>query len=44
MQTQYGGQWSLMMAASLILIAPIVIAFFLAQRQFVEGISISGFR
>jgi ABC-type glycerol-3-phosphate transport system permease component len=44
MQTQYGGQWTIMMAASLISVAPIIIAFFLAQRHFVEGISMSGFR
>ena len=43
-QTQYGGQWTLMMAASLISVAPIIIAFLLAQRQFVEGISMSGFK
>ena len=43
-QTQYGGQWTLMMAASLISVAPIIIAFLLAQRHFVEGISMSGFK
>ena len=30
--------------ASLISVAPIIIAFFLAQRHFVEGISMSGFK
>ena len=43
-QTQYGGQWTLMMAASLISVAPIIIAFFLAQRHFVQGIAMSGFK
>ena len=43
-QTQYGGQWTLMMAASLISVAPIILAFFLAQRHFIQGISMSGFR
>lgn len=43
-QTQYGGQWALMMAASLISVAPIIVAFLLAQRQFIQGISMSGFR
>ena len=43
-QTQYGGQWTLMMAASLISVAPIILAFFLAQRHFIQGISLSGFR
>ena len=43
-QTQYGGQWTLMMAASLISVAPIIVAFFLAQRHFIRGISMSGFK
>ncbi len=43
-QTQYGGQWTLMMAASLISVAPIILAFFFAQRHFVRGISLSGFK
>jgi ABC-type glycerol-3-phosphate transport system permease component len=43
-QTQYGGQWTLMMAASLISVAPIIVAFFLAQRHFIQGISMSGFK
>ncbi len=43
-QTQYGGQWTLMMAASLISVAPIIIAFFLAQRHFIQGIAMSGFK
>ena len=33
-----------MMAASLISVAPIIIAFFLAQRHFIQGIAMSGFR
>jgi ABC-type glycerol-3-phosphate transport system permease component len=44
MQTQYGGQWTLMMAASLVSVAPIIIAFFLAQRHFVQGVSMTGFK
>ena len=43
-QTQYGGQWTLMMAASLISVAPIIIAFFVAQRHFIQGIAMSGFK
>ena len=43
-QTQYGGHWTLMMAASLISVAPIIVAFFLAQRHFIQGISLSGFK
>ncbi len=43
-QTQYSGQWPLMMAASLISVAPIIIVFFLAQRHFIAGISMSGLK
>ena len=43
-QSQYGGQWTLMMAASLISVAPIITAFFFAQRHFIQGIAMSGFR
>ncbi|PJI91862.1 carbohydrate ABC transporter membrane protein 2 (CUT1 family) [Yoonia maricola] len=43
-QTQYSGQWPLMMAASLISVAPIIIVFFLAQRHFISGISMSGLK
>ena len=43
-QTQYSGHWTLMMAASLISVAPIIVAFFLAQRHFIQGISMSGFK
>jgi ABC-type glycerol-3-phosphate transport system permease component len=44
MQTQYGGQWTLMMAASLVSVAPIILAFFLAQKHFVQGVSMTGFK
>ena len=43
-QTQYAGQWPLMMAGSLLAVAPIVIVFFLAQKYFVAGISMSGLK
>lgn len=43
-QTQYAGQWPLMMAGSLLAVAPIIIVFFLAQRYFIAGISMSGLK
>ena len=43
-QQQYSGQWPLMMAASLFSVAPIIIVFFLAQRHFIAGISMSGLK
>jgi len=36
--------WNLLMAASLVVTTPIVIIFFLAQRQFIEGITMTGIK
>lgn len=41
-QTQYAGRWTVMMAGALVSIAPIVLLFLVAQRQFIEGIALSG--
>ena len=41
-QTQYAGKWTIMMAGALVSIAPILLIFFIAQRQFIEGIALSG--
>lgn len=44
-QTQHGGTpWNLLMAASLLVILPIVVVFFFAQKTFVHGIATSGFK
>jgi len=43
-QSQYGGQWTLMMAAALLSVAPIIVMFLVAQRHFIQGIAMSGFR
>ncbi len=42
LQSQYSGRWTIMMAGSLVSIAPIIIVFFFAQRFFIEGIALSG--
>ncbi len=42
LQQQYSGRWTIMMAGSLISIAPIIIVFFFAQKFFIEGIALSG--
>ena len=34
--------WNLLMAASTIMVAPVLLLFLLAQRSFIEGISTSG--
>ncbi len=43
-QQQYGGKWTLMMAAVLISVTPIIVAFLIAQKQFIQGISMSGLK
>ncbi len=40
----YTAQWDLLMAASTAMILPIVVLFFLAQRYFVEGITLTGIK
>lgn len=43
-QRLYRAQWAVMMAAVVISIAPIVVAFFFAQKQFIQGIAASGLK
>lgn len=40
----YNAQWGYLMAASTAVIAPIVVLFFLAQRYFVTGITLTGIK
>jgi multiple sugar transport system permease protein len=44
-QSQNGGtEWNLLMAASSIVIAPIIILFFFTQRLFIQGIAVTGLK
>ncbi|MBE0635640.1 carbohydrate ABC transporter permease [Candidatus Bipolaricaulota bacterium] len=43
-QNQMGTNWAALMAASVMAITPIVVAFFLAQRKFMEGITLTGIK
>ena len=44
-QSQHGGtEWHLLMAASVLIILPVMVLFFLAQRTFVQGIATTGIR
>jgi len=43
-KNQMGTDWGVMLAASVMAIAPLVIAFFLAQRKFMEGITMTGIK
>lgn len=38
----HGVDWSLTMAATLLFVAPVLVLFFLAQRAFIQGISLTG--
>ncbi len=43
LQTEYGTEWGMMMAGSLIAMLPMLVIFLAAQRYFVRGIATSGF-
>lgn len=44
-QTQHGGTpWNLLMAASTLVILPILVVFFFAQKYFIQGIATSGLK
>ena len=44
-KAQHGGtEWALLMAASTIVILPIILIFFVAQRTFVQGIAMTGIK
>lgn len=42
-QGQYGNDWTLLMAGSVMAIVPVIIVFVINQKHFVEGIKMSGF-
>jgi len=41
-QTQYVTRWNLMMAASTVVVLPVIAMFFFAQKYFVEGVALTG--
>lgn len=43
-QGQYSTQWNLLMAASAITIIPAIIVFFIGQKYFIEGITLTGIK
>lgn len=44
-KAQHGGtEWALLMAASTVVVLPIIIIFFLAQKTFVQGITMTGIK
>ena len=43
-KTEFETQWSLIMAASVVLTLPMIILFFIAQRYFIEGVASTGLK
>lgn len=44
-QSQQGGtEWNILMAASVMVLAPVVVLFFLAQKTFIQGIATTGIK
>jgi multiple sugar transport system permease protein len=43
-RSSYDVRWGYLMAASLVALAPVALVFFLAQKQFIKGISFSGLK
>jgi multiple sugar transport system permease protein len=41
-RSTYTTNWAYLMAASLVTTLPVIVIFFLAQRYFVEGITLGG--
>lgn len=44
MVSQYGAEWGMFMASATVMIIPILILFFFAQRYFIEGIALTGMK
>ena len=42
--SEHGAEWGLLMAASTMVVLPIIIVFFFAQRQFIQGIALTGIK
>lgn len=40
----HGAEWGLLMAAATIMVLPVIILFFLSQRTFIEGITLTGMK
>jgi multiple sugar transport system permease protein len=42
--TEHNAEWGLLMAGSTMVVLPIIVLFFVAQRQFVQGIALTGIK
>ncbi|MEZ4870177.1 MAG: carbohydrate ABC transporter permease [Caldilineaceae bacterium] len=43
-RSQYGAEWGLLMAASVLITLPIIVLFFFLQKTFVQGITLTGIK
>ena len=43
-RSQYGAEWALLMAASVLITLPILLLFFFLQKNFVQGITLTGIK
>ncbi|SCY79212.1 carbohydrate ABC transporter permease [Alkaliphilus peptidifermentans] len=43
-QSMYGTQWNLLMAASTVVVIPVIIVFLIGQKYFIEGITLTGIK
>ncbi|WP_018752568.1 carbohydrate ABC transporter permease [Paenibacillus sanguinis] len=43
-QSLHSAQWHLLMAASTVVILPVIVVFFIGQRYFIEGIALTGMK
>lgn len=43
-RSQYGAEWGLLMAASVLITLPIILLFFFLQKTFVQGIALTGIK
>ncbi len=41
---RHGAQWNLLMAAATVVTLPLIVVFFFAQKQFIEGITLTGMK
>jgi ABC-type glycerol-3-phosphate transport system permease component len=42
--SEHSNQWGLLMAASTMMVVPIIVVFFFAQKQFIQGITLTGMK
>lgn len=42
--SQHGAEWAMLMAASLLVSLPMIVLFFLTQRTFIQGITLTGIK